>query len=277
MLTFGTPDPRVLDVVGTVVERLEQDTGVPPSAVMVVGAHARNIIHSGLKRSTSPRATDDVDLALALSGWDAYLPVTTTFPRSGDSDIRYRVGDIHVDFMPFGPALEDPPGVVTPPPRKEGWTVADFQDVYGCAQDVRLMPQGDTVRVPSPAGYTALKLRSWADRAIRHDIKDARDLALACHWYSESDVVHDELYSTPHGKKLLEDHGFDQDLAAVGLLSAQVASILSDPVKTDLATDLRGSDRDLLAREFTNASAPHWSEDRSRRRSIIDTLFSAFA
>lgn len=114
MLTFGTPDPRVLDVVGTVVERLEQDTGVLPSAVMVVGAHARNIIHSGLKHSTSPRATDDVDLALALSGWDAYLPVTTTFPRSGDSDIRYRVGDIHVDFMPFGPALEDPPGVVTP-------------------------------------------------------------------------------------------------------------------------------------------------------------------
>lgn len=37
MLTFGVPDPGVLDVVGAVVHRLHHDTGIAPSNVMVVG------------------------------------------------------------------------------------------------------------------------------------------------------------------------------------------------------------------------------------------------
>ena len=48
MLKFGTPDPRELELVATVVRQLERDVRIPPSKIMVIGAHARDIIHSGL-------------------------------------------------------------------------------------------------------------------------------------------------------------------------------------------------------------------------------------
>ena len=275
MLTFGTPDPGVLDVVGEVVQRLRHDTDIAPSQVMVVGAHARNIIHSGLGDSAPIRLTDDVDLALALPGWDAYQPITKIYPRLGDSQMRYRVGGIPVDFMPFGPRVEEPPGAVTPPPRKEAWTVAGFQDVHRHAQAVEITPQGDTVRVPSPAGYTALKLRSWADRAPNHDTKDAQDLAVACHWYTESEAVRAELYETGHGQNLLEVHNYAQDLAAVALLSYEVSEVLSAAIATSLAADLKNVGTALLSRDFTTSLERFPSTDRDRREAMITSLLSA--
>lgn len=275
MLTFGTPDSQVLDAVREVVQPLEQDTGIPTRDVMVLGAHARDIIHSGLGYTTPCRSTDDVDLALALSGWADYTPVTKAYERTGHSDMRYRVHGVPVDFMPFGPHLEDPPGTVTPPPRKEGWTVAGFQDVFRHAQAVELAPLGKVVRVPSPAGYTALKLRSWADRAANYDTKDAQDLALACHWYMESEVVHNELYATEHGVKLPDDHNFDRGLAAVGLLSLEVASTFSNAVRDELAADLRVANSNSLVREFTTSPQRFDPAEIPHRQALIAALMSA--
>lgn len=67
MLSFGDPDPEILYIVTMVVDQLERDANIDPSEVMVIGAHARDIIHSGLGHGGPPRRTDDVDLALALS------------------------------------------------------------------------------------------------------------------------------------------------------------------------------------------------------------------
>lgn len=275
MLTFGTPDSQVLDAVREVVQNLEQDTGIPTTDVMVLGAHARDIIHSGLGHTTPCRSTDDVDLALALSGWADYTPVTQAYERTGNSDMRYRVHGVPVDFMPFGPHLEDPPGTVTPPPRKEGWTVAGFQDVFRHAQAVEISPQGSTAWVPSPAGYTALKLRSWADRAANGDTKDAQDLALACHWYAEAQTVHDELWETDRGQKLLVNHGFNAELAAVGLLSLEVAAIFSYAVREELAADLRVANSNPLVREFTTSPQRFNPAEIPHRQALVAALMSA--
>lgn len=275
MLSFGDPDPEILNIVAMVVQQLEHDADIHPSDVMVIGAHARDIIHSGLGHGGPPRRTDDVDLALALSSWDDYRPIPQNYQRLGDSGIRFRIADVPVDIMPFGPELERPPGEVTPPPRKEGWTVAGFQDVHRSAQHVLLGPGRGTVRVPSPAGYTALKMRSWADRTDQHDTKDAQDLAVACSWYTSSSTVQNELYETVPGQELLVGHAWDQDLAAVALLSAHVAKILSALIRTELASDWRVSDLELLAREFASTSGVHWTADRSRRRDVLGALASA--
>lgn len=275
MLSFGDPDPDILTIVATVVEQLEHDADIHPSAVMVIGAHARDVIHSGLGHGGPPRRTDDVDLALALSSWDDYRPIPQLYERLGDSDIRFRIAGVPVDVMPFGPHLEKPPGVVTPPPRKDGWTVAGFQDVHRSAQHVPLGPRRRTVRVPSPAGYTALKMRSWADRSAQHDTKDAQDLAVSCYWYMTSSTVHDELYETAPGQELLVTHAWDQDLAAVALLSVHVADILSVSIKTELGVDWRASDLELLARDFASTSGVHWTAERTRRRAVLDALASA--
>lgn len=178
MLSFGAPDPATLEIAARVVGELARNAGIRTSDIMVIGAHARDIIHSGLGHGAPPRRTDDVDLALALSSWGDYRPVTERYHRLGNSGIRYRIADVPVDVMPFGPDLERPPGVVTPPPRKEGWTVTGFQDVYRNAQMVDLESGGPSVHVPSPAGYTALKMRSWADRTRRRDVLTALASAL---------------------------------------------------------------------------------------------------
>lgn len=275
MLTFGTPDSQVLDAVRRVIQHLEQDTGIPTANIMVLGAHARDIIHSGLGYTTPCRSTDDVDLALALSGWADYTPITKLYARAGHSDMRYWVHGVPVDFMPFGPRLEDPPGTVTPPPRKEGWTVAGFQDVFRHAQAVELIPHGGVVWVPSPAGYTALKLRSWADRAANGDTKDAQDLALACHWYTESKTVHDELWETDRGQKLLVNHGFNAELAAAGLLSLEVAAIFSSAELEQLAADLRVANGNPFVRDFTTSPQRFDPAEIPHRQALIAALMSA--
>ncbi|MCC5674763.1 hypothetical protein JNE43_08060 [Kocuria rhizophila] len=198
--------------------------------------------------------------------------LTFGVPDPGVLDV---VGGIPVDFMPFDAQLEEPPGTLTPPPRKEGWTVAGFQDVHRHAQDVDIDPREVTVRMPSPAGYTALKLRSWAVRAALHDTKDARDLAVACHWYTESEAVRTELYETERGQRLLMEHDFDQDLAAVALLSRDVATIFSTPVRIELAADLRNADAALLAGRFTTAPQLFLTSDVRRRQALIAALLSA--
>ena len=129
--------------------------------------------------------------------------------------------------------------------------------------------------MPSPAGYTALKLRSWADRAPNHDTKDAQDLAVACHWYTESEAVRAELYETGHGQNLLEVHNYAQDLAAVALLSYEVSEVLSAAIATSLAADLKNVGTALLSRDFTTSLERIPSADRDRREAMITSLLSA--
>lgn len=216
-----------------------------------------------------------MDLASALSSWDDYRPITENYQRLGHSGIQYRIAAVPVDVMPFGPVLERPPGVITPPPRNEGWTVVGFQDVYRSAQQVPLEPGGSAVRVPSPAGYVALKMRSWAVRTKSHDTKDAQDLAVACSRYINSPIVEEQLYELGSETELLLAYAMDQDLAAVALLPTHVVETLSVSVRNELAADWRASNLDTLSREFTTGPGTGWTSDRARRKALLDALASA--
>ena len=77
---------------------------------MVLGAGCGDILHAALGHSFATAATSDLDLALALTSWDAYRTLAAAFPRIGDSGIRFRIADVNVDLLPFG-AVEDPQGV----------------------------------------------------------------------------------------------------------------------------------------------------------------------
>nr|WP_313505076.1 hypothetical protein [Kocuria rhizophila] len=71
------------------------------------------------------------------------------------------------------------------------------------------------------------------------------------------------------------EHDFDQDLAAVALLSREVATIFSTPVRIELATDLRNADAALLAGRFTTAPQLFLTSDVRRRQALIAALLSA--
>jgi hypothetical protein len=103
---MSTPSPAdpLLDQTSRVVESLVTVAKVPPDAIMVVGAWCRDIWHHRLGHSFATSVTRDIDLALALSSWDAFRLITSAFTPVGDSGIRFRIADYDVDVLPFGVA-----------------------------------------------------------------------------------------------------------------------------------------------------------------------------
>ena len=221
-----------LTIVDAVVSELVERAGVASEKLMVIGAEARDHLHHSVFASGLPvRATQDVDLALAIDSWTDYESVTSMYFPTGSNGVRYRVAGVPVDFMPFGNAVEEPDGVVAPASRREEMSVFGFQDVFADAAEL-VLPSGYRVRVPTPPGYVALKLRAWVDRSS-YDDKDARDLALAVEWYCSSAVTIDALWDVVEDAVFLE-YESDTDLVAARLLGRRAAAVLAAPRALEL-------------------------------------------
>lgn len=248
-------------VVAPVVEVLaELSPGLPD--VLVVGAVCRDALHLAAGHDPSLlRITDDLDIALAVDGWDHYETITARLePMTGaGSAIRYRIAGHPVDIVPFGDPVESPDGVVTSTRRDVSMSVFGFQDVWASAYQVQL--NGTiTIRVPTAPGYTLLKLKAWADRAVVHQYKDAPDLATAMYWYQEDvDLIDARLWDSPTGLELLSEVEFDVPEAAVRLLVADARAVLAGDRQEELATVWRSvvSD-DALADNLANSSLRGW-------------------
>lgn len=247
--------------VASVVEVLaELSPGLPD--VLVVGAVCRDALHLAAGHDPARlRATDDLDIALAVDGWDHYETITAQLePMTGaGSAIRYRIAGHPVDIVPFGDPVESPDGVITPARRDVPMSVFGFQDVWASAYQVHL--NGSiTIRVPTAPGYTLLKLKAWADRSAAHQYKDAQDLATAMHWYQEDvDLIDARLWESPTGLELLTEVEFDVPEATVRLLVSDARAVLAGDRQQELATVWRDlvSD-DVLADNLANASLPGW-------------------
>lgn len=192
MLNVHKTPPGFLDPITRVVEAAPNAAdGLNQDDVMVVGAWCRDILRSGLGHTFATAATRDLDLALALSSWDAYRALTTTYPRVGDTGIRFRIADADVDLLPFGD-MGDPQGIVNPPSRGETLSVSAFEEIFAGALTLSLS-HTVTICLPTVAG-----LRCHEDWRMARPLrlagdKDAADLALILHWYAESADVHDRL------------------------------------------------------------------------------------
>jgi predicted nucleotidyltransferase len=214
--------------------------------VLVVGAACRDVLHAALGHTFAVRATDDVDLGIAVGDWTVSDRIEAKYERVGGNGIRYRIAGLHVDVMPFG-EVEDPDGISAPRARGEDLVVFGFQDVFERAAHLAL-PGGPVVRIPQPAGYAVLKMRAWIDR--KKD-KDAKDLALCTFWYQESEVIEERLYGTDEGLQVLEAVAWDVPVAAARILGADVAGQLSPANHADLIVRWSTLDLDALARDFT--------------------------
>lgn len=246
----------------------------PMSPVMVVGARCRDALHVALGHNGPLRATNDLDLALAVSSWEQFETLTTglTPIRASGSTIRYQVSGIPVDLVPFGPPVEDPDGTVSPPPREDTMSVFGFQDVYDTAPELQLAP-GLAVRLPTIPGYALLKLKAWADRSPDGEYRDGGDLACALFWYQEFPEIRDRLYGddpSDHGH--IERTGWDEPLAAVRLLIADAVALVPEDRRRELIAAWPAADRDgLLARELARARVPGWPAVGDRRLSAYAT------
>ncbi|XBH22652.1 hypothetical protein V5R04_05380 [Jonesiaceae bacterium BS-20] len=267
MIDVSTVDPRLYDGISIVIEKLKDSVGLKPENVLVVGASCRDILHAGFGHRFPLRATTDIDLGIAINDWIVSERIESTFKRIGSNGIRYLIAEHPVDIMPFG-GVEDPDGISHPTARGEDLNVFGFQDVFQNALPLEL-PNHSTVKLPQPAGYTVLKMRSWLDRSVYGHYRDAQDLALTLFWYQESKEVHDHLYDTDEGFKILEGLGMDSDLAAAKLLALDAAAQLSPENAADLADRWENQDMKSLARNFTLPTTGPRTSDFGRREALI--------
>ncbi|MGH8961604.1 MAG: hypothetical protein ACRDWT_10520 [Jatrophihabitantaceae bacterium] len=237
--------------------------------VMIVGAWCRGIQHHALGHRFATSATRDLDLALALSSWDAYRALAEAFPSVGDTGIRFRIADVTVDLLPFGD-IEGPQGTAQPPTRGENMSVWAFEEIFAASLPL-LPPAVGTVRIPTVAGYAAAKLGAWLDRSEWFEAKDAADLALVLYWYGESGAVHERLYDTSAGNEILIAESADVPLAAAHMLGVDVATTIGPDRLAELLARWPGN-LNLLIHELNVASGAAWTRDGRRRRDLVDAL-----
>lgn len=266
---LGKCDPQLLDAVRLTVDAVCAETQMAPGDIMLVGARCRDILHSSLGFRSQLRHTEDSDLAFRVRSQGAYGRIMNRFERIKPSDIRVRVAGMPVDVIPFGD-LEDPAGSVRLDSDSPEIVVVGFQDVY---EHSTMLDLGDgiAIRLPTPAGYGALKLLAWLDRSAFHETKDARDIAVVLHWYFESQEIRSRSLGEPN-ERVLARFGFDLDLSAALLLGRDIARILSASNLRNLRTRWLARPREILLREMNTGTGPNWTGARDRRALLIDAL-----
>lgn len=191
----------------------------------LVGAAARDVVLSfgyGLKLT---RATYDLDIAVAVPTWMAFESIACElvsragFTRDARTSHRFRTEEAVVDIVPFGGVAAD--GVVVWPLHELEMSVLGFAEAYAEADQV-ILPGKLSVLVASPPGLLILKIIAWEERHREQPKHDAVDIAALLETYS-SNVAVDDLYT--NGADLLEQFGYDNELAAAALIGRYAAKI----------------------------------------------------
>jgi predicted nucleotidyltransferase len=261
-------DPALLQVPDAVVAALlSQSAGLRAQDVMIVGAHCRDILRSSLSQESGLRTTEDIDFGLALADWAAYAGLTSELEPTGNTGIRYKVADVATDLIPFG-ELERPAGTVDPPARHEPISVWGFTEVFEASRPL-VLPRAGTIRIPTLAGYAALKLAAWLDRSAYGKYKDASDIATVLYWYSQSPAVFALLYETEDGIDILIQEDSDQSVAAARVLGQDIADVIGRERLAELTARWPGSRADSLYVGMTVTNAPRWSSSPTRRQELV--------
>lgn len=195
----------------------------------VVGAMARELILVHGFGIDPGRATRDLDLAIQVADWADYERVREALvanagfsPVDGIAHRLVSAGGMLIDILPFG-AVEAPGRTITwPPENSEAMSVLGFAEVAATALSVAL-PGNVRANVAGPAGQTLLKLVAWSDRRCMRRGSDAYDLAILLRNYLESGQE-ERLYD--EAAELLDEPGFDREVAGAVLLGRDVASML---------------------------------------------------
>lgn len=193
--------------------------------IMLVGATARDIALAAEGHNASLRATNDVDIAVAVADAAAFERLVTDLtpvPEGGPH--KFLTNGIEVDIVPFGGIEREDRTIV--------WPDGSTMNTLGVAESLEsalelLLPHGRRMRVASIPAQAAFKIFAWADRGHATN-RDAVDLRVLLHSYSAGARL-DRIYAEDN-LVVLEDYDFDVRFAGAYWLGVDVRLDLGDRV-----------------------------------------------
>lgn len=217
----------------------------------LVGATVRDMILNYVYNIRVYRATNDIDFAVRVKGWEEYYKLVSEVEKNGfrkDERIphRYYYDGLIIDFIPFG-EIEDKNNLITWQDNdKRNMNVIGFDDAFKNTEDILVQKNPDIlIRTASVEGLVMLKIFSWNDRPADLRIKDAKDLYLIFSTYLEvgnlerlfehQDIVEQTTDYELSGAMLL---GRDIKESASDKVYASLLKILEDDTLNSLAQDM---------------------------------------
>lgn len=231
-----------------VLAELSESCRVLDLEFLVVGAAARDLVIHALQDTDPVRATEDVDIAVAVHGREQFTTLTGRLSRKGNAEHTFVVLGVDVDVVPFGGIERD---------REVRFAddhlldVTGLQEAHSTSTLVR-MPQGTEVRVATASAQTALKILAWRDR--HHDNpKDGLDLGIILAAMS-SDPFVDEVWEDDEALDATDADIF----AAASFHYARIAAEAFTPADGKAVGDVLNDpvQRQKLLRQMRNSLAP---------------------
>lgn len=163
---------------------LDVRTAAPALEPLLVGAMARNLLLQYAHGVEIERITADVDFALAVPDWAAFLSAREALLASGVFEAHPTV--LHkmrhtrfgsIDLVPFGAVERADGSIAWPPDGVEVMEVLGYSEANGAAVTIQL-PQHQVIRAVSLPMLAVLKIFAWKARHAHTQGKDAYDLAV---------------------------------------------------------------------------------------------------
>lgn len=211
--------------------------------IMLVGATARDIALAAEGHDASLRATNDVDVAVAVADAAAFNRLVAGLaPLPAGAAHKFLIEGIEVDVVPFGGIEREDRTIV--------WPDGSTMNTLGFAEALEsslelLLPGGRRMRVASLPAQSAFKVFAWADRGHWTD-RDAVDLRVLLQSYSFGDRL-DHVYAEDN-LTVLAAYDFDVRLAAAYWLGVDV--------RLDLGNQVAQRCRDILAGDEDHGRLP---------------------
>ena len=251
----------------------------PDADVMLVGAMARDVLLLHAYGIELPRATTDIDIALAARDWAAFhalrdallasekFVATTTLHKLVYVDLN-----IAIDLIPFK-GVEDAKGNITwPPDNAEVMSLIGYREARASALTINLPYAQQLVMVSLPM-LAVLKVFAWIERHLTEPRKDARDLdVILCNYLTAGND--DRLYT--EAAHLLDSPTYDYDLAGAWMCGRDVRNTLE--ARSDRTTRIIAQMNTMLDRE-TDPDGPlkYVGEVQSGNPDQTRSMLAAFA
>lgn len=229
-------DPAKIAVLTRVIHALSEW----PKPPMLVGAFARDLWFWHVHGIETNRATEDIDISMALPDWNGFRDVTQALVKAGFSQpvashpekLQDSVTGRKVDLLPFGPISPDRKSIIWPSDQSR-WSIVGLDDCYKNSVVLGLEEGSENrLRVVTLPGLVVLKLVSFYERLLDRRRKDGADIAFTLAHYQHCGIK--KRLMSDAAMPIMDEVGGDILRASVHLLGRDIAAITSNDARQEI-------------------------------------------